>query len=760
MVSGRGPVPAIRIGNQPYGILPTAAFRRLTWMNGNDRIAIFANSNFTFLKGLYDLLLRMDNYWTANFAGSVAHIREGASTPYQTLLDIVGLHPNAVSFHRRYLETLIEMTNAMSLIKPGFRENPGLVNNTMDFLKTTLGYPTDAIPQIAALLGLPWPSPVKWLIDDSPVAEDKQIRSYTADNRNYIKALLDEALSSLDDLRTGKGLSERPEAELYRLLKFALEQSYHTSSVNAADSVNAFSKEKIAAMKVEQPFVHQQYQGSVTESRYALLYDTVPAISPTKMVSEFVRDSIHLPVVPTHSAYLSEQVKALDQLKDASTARLERAMVETVDCCTYRLDAWKTGLLTTALSFMRGNAGAVNDGQRKTGVYIGAFGWLEHVRPDRNKKLTTTRLPQDIQADFNPDGSKTFLTDVENEGYIHAPSLNQAVTAAVLRNGYISHGKPDGNNVLAVNLSSDRIRKALTVIEGIQAGQNLAALLGYQFERELHDRDDLLSKKIDSYIYPLRKRFPLVADRLKETKSSNNTDPSVDADTVPITAIEARNVIDGVKLITHVKAQTIPANKTYPFGLTGLPGGDAAITAAITDAVTHLVDVNDAIADMGMAESVHHIVLGNYERAAGVLDSYSKGNYPQEPDVIRTPRGGATLTHRIGIPFQYIASAPAAGPRGQTEPSVNNWLSNILPAMNSIVCNCSYISRADGLKKSIDISMQDAGIMPIDLVYLISGHDAQALTAIDDRFIFYLHNNVDLQVDGGISFNYTTAAGR
>jgi hypothetical protein len=431
-------------------------------------------------------------------------------------------------------------------------------------------------------------------------------------------------------------------------------------------------------------------------------------------------------------------------------------MVETVDCCTYRLDAWKTGLLTTELSFMRGNTGAINDGQRKTGIYLGAFGWLEHVRPDRNKKITPVQLPRELQQDFNPDGDKIFSTDSENEGYIHAPSLNQAVTAAVLRNGYISHGKPDGNNVLAVNLSSDRIRKALTVIEGIQAGQSLAALLGYQFERELHDRDDLLNKKIDSYIYPLRKRFPLVADKLKATKSSATTDPSVDPETIPITAIEARNVIDGVKLITYVKAQTTPANKTYPFGLTGLPGGDSAIATAVTDAVTHLVDVNDAIADMGMAESVHHIVLGNYERAAGVLDSYSKGNYPQEPDVIRTPRGGATLTHRVGIPFQYLALAAGAGPRGQSEPSVNNWLTAILPPMNRIVCNCTYISRADGLKKPVDISMQDLNLAPIDLIYLIKGHDAQALTELDDRFNYYLHNNMDLQVDGAVNFNYTT----
>ena len=45
---------------------------------------------------------------------------------------------------------------------------------------------------------------------------------------------------------------------------------------------------------------------------------------------------------------------------------------------------------------------------------------------------------------------------------------------------------------MAVNLSSERVRTALAFLEGIRHGQQLGALLGYQFERGLHDRyDDL-----------------------------------------------------------------------------------------------------------------------------------------------------------------------------------------------------------------------------------------------------------------------------
>ena len=108
----------------------------------------------------------------------------------------------------------------------------------------------------------------------------------------------------------------------------------------------------------------------------------------------------------------------------------------------------------------------------------------------------------------------------------------------MLRNGYISHGKPDGNNVLAVNLSSERTRLALSIIEGIQGGQSLTSLLGYHFERTLHDHSELTNKGIDKYIYAMRKVFPLNANQLKETKVENTTDPSVDPVTVPITAVE------------------------------------------------------------------------------------------------------------------------------------------------------------------------------------------------------------------------------
>src|SRR5947208_9506718 len=83
--------------------------------------------------------------------------------------------------------------------------------------------------------------------------------------------------------------------------------------------------------------------------------------------------------------------------------------------------------------------------------------------------------------------------------------------AAVLRNGFLSNASPENRQTMAVNLTSERVRTALAMLEGIRTGQGLADLLGYQFERGLHDRHNLA--EVDQFIFKLRKAFPLRADR-------------------------------------------------------------------------------------------------------------------------------------------------------------------------------------------------------------------------------------------------------
>ena len=87
--------------------------------------------------------------------------------------------------------------------------------------------------------------------------------------------------------------------------------------------------------------------------------------------------------------------------------------------------------------------------------------------------------------------------------------MTHASTAALLRNAQLgSDGVAEENGPFAIDLSSRRVREASWLLDGVRQGQPLAALLGYRFERRLHD----LRK--DQFIAPLRELAPLTARKL------------------------------------------------------------------------------------------------------------------------------------------------------------------------------------------------------------------------------------------------------
>ena len=98
------------------------------------------------------------------------------------------------------------------------------------------------------------------------------------------------------------------------------------------------------------------------------------------------------------------------------------------------------------------------------------------------------------------------------------------------------------------------------------------------------------------------------------------------------------NVVDGRKLSSTSRQS---GADIYPFGIADLPRARRGPRRTRSPTrVAHIRDVNDAVADLVLAEGVHQAVLGNYDRSAGTLDAFAKGDDPPEPDVIRTPRTG------------------------------------------------------------------------------------------------------------------------
>ncbi|HWJ89898.1 MAG TPA: hypothetical protein VNR87_02235, partial [Flavisolibacter sp.] len=528
-----------------------------------------------------------------------------------------------------------------------------------------------------------------------------------------------------------------PTALLYLMLHHALDLSYVEVSLILHQKAELISQQEAGRARIEPSFVHVQQGKRSTESRWQYLYSNPEVITGDAEVSV----GAYIPTIlktEVATAYLYEQVKAMEVLKNVPTSRLERVFAEHIDCCSYRLDAWKGAIMNFRLSEMREASNPNNETYTK-GIFLGAYGYLENLRPE-NKVLTPVALEdRSLNEIFIKDQNEQLVSDKTNGGYIMAPSLNHAVTASILRNGYISNDTPDA---LRVNLSSERVRKALSVIEGIRGGQSLGALLGYYLERGLHESHP--GVELDYFIYQLRKAFPLVSNKNKDT----NVDESSPQPISSVEAIEARNVIDGLAVIEQIK---LSGTATYPFGKSFLPAVDVPAQAtAINEEVQKIMDINDAVADVAIAESVHQIVQGNYDRGAATLDTFSKGNFPPIPDVIQTPRTGINITHRIGLQLK-TGIDPAAGltPRAQAEPAMNDWLKSVLPVAADIVCLASYGTVIDEI-----VSVSMLGLEPIDLLYLINTESDQAMKEIDDRVVKFILDKPLVRPDTQVSIDY------
>ena len=198
---------------------------------------------------------------------------------------------------------------------------------------------------------------------------------------------------------------------------------------------------------------------------------------------------------------------------------------------------------------------------------------------------------------------------------------------------------------------------------GCGCGNDLGTLLGYQFERDLHEAYDLAQVRLDEFIAPLRAAFPSAAP----------VDQSV------VTETEQRLVVDGLSLLTTIRDNTpagsgastgtllsrLSANgyDPYPYGLAPalLPGRARPRRWTPFSRRWTVADTVDAVGDLLLTEGVYQIAQGNHPRAAAALSALGQGRVPPRPEVVDTPLTGARVTHRVLLqlsPFDRRAISP------------------------------------------------------------------------------------------------------
>jgi hypothetical protein len=608
-----GPYTALRIGSQPYGVLPVVAMDQFK-----------ADRPKGVESALYRFLLVARWYWQDGIRDLPYMGRSG--DPDDDLLKLLQLTPVATSArYRRALDTetvsntdglkrlaMVQSDILRSLILPQFASFAGPLFNVARITQLAL-YPTHTS------LTAPWVQPGE-LAPGAPL------------DRNYVAEIAALARAGT----TGQGDLNARSRSTYALLEMLLALAAltetkvsgdrtihdHLVELGTIDVTMERSSMRVASTlgvykSAEEAIAGQTYIQTPEQQSKAI----IPALTGNDTVLDFViKEAIAAPEKPS-VRNLAMFLASLDALATRPVAEIDRAFRALLDCYSHRLDAWFTSLALRRLEAARAS--------RPAGLHVGGYGWVENLRPDRT-----------------PDSL----------GYVHAPSLTHASTAALLRSGHLSHRNSEGE-ALNIDLSSARVRQGLSLIEGVAQGQPLSALLGYRFERGLRDRDIRLAR----FILPFRKIAPLR--------------PTVpDATAGPAESIAARDVVDGVALLARWRAEGAAlVNEVNALGPSG-PERDAIVAE-----LRHLEDLADSVSDIMTAESVFQTVRGNYERAGAAMAAFDRQSRPPDPQVVRTPRSGMMFTQRVLLVLQDTAlpagwSGVRTDLRAQIEPRLNAWI--------------------------------------------------------------------------------------
>ena len=460
-----------------------------------------------------------------------------------------------------------------------------------------------------------------------PFVQDGELSESAPPEPDFIRAILD----GVGHADTVARLRQLPQPRA--LLEVFLRHAAVVTMGNVASRLNLLARGLDTRIVFEHEFVDVETAAGGTSTPLRLIDRAVDGVTGGLTVAEII--ATPPPELGEHVGSWNDFRAGLEGLVDVSAAELHRLFVDTLDVLSHRLDAWCTSLASRRLQAQRAKF--------PTGVHVGAFGFVEDVRPS----IT-------VIGGFG--GDIVVDTTRASAGYVHAPSLAHASSAAVLRSGFLAHGG-SADDVLAVDLSSARVRRALDIIHGVREGEQLAAVLGYRVERELRQRG------LGKYIMGLRAEAPLTVDF---------------GGSADVAAAAVGTVADGERLAELLAQGGLFGSDGQPF-----PGDDPN-RAAVESVIAAAADSVDALADVLLAESVHQLVRGDTASASAALATIDEGATPPEPDVTRTPHGGIGLTHRVAVVLD-AAAGPAPGwegtasrPRAIAEPALDRWAGRLL----------------------------------------------------------------------------------
>ena len=701
-VTAGGPLPSFRVGDQPYGTLVTSNLGQ--WEEKD-----------TFYKGLTDTFKKLQSEFDQITIQKVVHTGRPGD-PSEIMMDIFGLNAGSKSFYQRmaYLADLVSTQTKLTKARKGLAAKQ---QEVLAFLKR-MGYSNTSNPTITSLAFKDVTNVIAFKNHvNGKMPSTKEFLEQIGDSgKNYIEWLA--TVKSLSSLQNQKMGGPAPPFILYLLMRHALLEEIKKSTEEF------YLRQKVSYQRAAFDKSFYNFDRNVNDITEFEILNGVPAkVSSQKFnirqpVGDYLLNNGGTGI---EAARLREMRAAMQVLAPLPTSKLHRYLRDHLDLVSYRLDAWQNGLFFKRL--------LENRELKPNGLYLGAFGWVENLR--KSKKTEALNIP----AELKPLNNAKVYKQEGSAGFVHAPSLNHATTAGVLLAGYQNHASKSDPSPFAINLSSERIRKATMILQGIQQQQSLEVLLGYQFERALHDITTANPvNNLNRYVFGLRQKFP------------------VESNSIPQDGTEAQEVVSPYPVVN---------------GLSLTKASQAEIKAVVTKPqdvplvmkeIDRLKDTLDAVNDLLVSEAVHQATQGKKDRVVGLLNALKYSELPPELEVAQTPRTSQSgITNRISLHFNLkknVKNNPGwtaeDSPRKSAEPGLNEWLERMLGDPRRIVAEAAEITKNETVRNKRKIKLSDLKINAIDLVFICGEDIQQSAKELESKIYDHYTSLINIAADSRV----------
>jgi nucleoid-associated protein YgaU len=361
---------------------------------------------------------------------------------------------------------------------------------------------------------LPTTAPARWqpIDDETPAALLSLLQNWA--NRHTPPIDIDPAAPPAA-LTTARHVTRADESALPTLLLEA------ASSLSWADTTTTYTGLVGLVGPTEGPQSPSAYLTALARATTADLPAIAATLPPALLARIALAAKYHTD--EAHAGALAATLNTLaeDSARGGGPADLARALTEHLDALSHRIDAWVSAAAHHRLTT-----------QRTTTPTLGTYGYLTDVHPDsgprsyghihapslshaataavlragylgqRRAAWAAKVISAQAQRDAAQRDARHWQTQPQPTGLesVHWAEMGHALTTALTAAQHNLDDALQGRATLqpldpvteaelplVIDVSSRRVRQARAILSAVRQGQPLAAVLGYQFERDLTD---------------------------------------------------------------------------------------------------------------------------------------------------------------------------------------------------------------------------------------------------------------------------------